>query len=437
MSDEPVLGIVVPTLNESRELPSLLDDLEGLAIPHRVVVVDGGSVDGTVEAARARGVAVHRAPLGRASQLNAGARRLDTPWLLFLHADVRLREEARTALEEWLSQAEPDDVAFFRLRLAGDHWFYRFAEGVQRARERLTGLVYGDQGLLLHRSLFESVGGYPSLPLMEDVEIVRSLRRRTPLQRLPADLISSPRRYEREGRWLAWLRNGLLLTLHLAGVPARILARWYGPEPQPHRADEDRILLVFAKAPVEGRVKTRLARTVGEARATLLYREMGRTVVDQLRGGPYRIVVCHDPPDARDEVRAWLGGTGLTFRPQRGAGLGQRMAEAFSWALAGAQRACIVGTDAPDVGRGIVEEAFSSLDEADVVLGPATDGGYYLLALSEARPEIFRDVEWSTPSVLDRTVERAKELGLTVRLLDERTDLDTAEDLERLGLDRA
>lgn len=433
MSDEPVLGIVVPTLNESRELPSLLDDLERLTVPHRVLVVDGGSVDGTATTARSRGVPVHLASRGRASQLNAGARRLDTPWLLFLHADVRLGQEARAALEAWLPEAGPHDVAFFRLRLAGDHWFYRFAEGAQRLRERLTGLVYGDQGLLLHRTLFESVGGYPDLPLMEDVEIVRSLRRRGSLHRLPADVISSPRRYEREGRWLGWLRNGLLLSLHLAGVPARILARWYRPEP--HAGARSRpVVLVFAKAPVEGRVKTRLARSIGERRATRLYRKVGRRVVDQLRGGPYRIVVCHDPPDAGDEVRSWLESADLELRPQRGAGLGERMREAFEWALARAPRVCVVGTDAPGVGRGIVEEALSSLDDADVVLGPATDGGYYLLALSEPRPELFRDVEWSTPSVLDRTLERAEELGLTVRLLDERTDLDTVDDLERLGL---
>ncbi|MDX1567988.1 MAG: TIGR04283 family arsenosugar biosynthesis glycosyltransferase [Longimicrobiales bacterium] len=437
MSAEPVLGVVVPTLNESGELPSLLDDLARLSFPHRVVVVDGGSVDGTRALARSRGVEVHTARRGRGFQLNAGAAVLDTPWLLFLHADVRLPHDARRALEDWLPGADPDEVAFFRLRHGGDHWFYRLAEKIQRLRERVSGLVYGDQGLLIHRDLFDAVGGYPPLPLMEDVEIMRRIRRRGRPVRLPAEMVASPRRYEREGRWLGWARNGVLLGLHLLGVPARILARWYRPEPGNHRT-----LLVFAKAPIEGRVKTRLARDVGHERATRLYRRIGRRVVDQIRGGPYETVVCYDPPAARESVRSWLGEEGLTFRPQKGPDLGTRMAEAFDWAFGrsldgpdgGQREVCIVGTDAPGVEQGVVTEAFRSLEEADLVLGPASDGGYYLLALSEPRPELFREIEWSTPEVLDATLQRAESLGLRVRLLEERTDLDTSEDLARLGL---
>ncbi|MFP3948984.1 MAG: TIGR04283 family arsenosugar biosynthesis glycosyltransferase, partial [Longimicrobiales bacterium] len=403
MRPSPVLGIVVPTLNESRELPSLLDDLDDLAVPHRVVVVDGGSGDGTPALARNRGIDVRAAPRGRASQLNAGADVLDTPWLFFLHADVRLPRDARRALEAWLPDADPGEVAFFRLRHDGDHWFYRLAEAVQWLRERGSGLVYGDQGLVIHRNLFDAVGGYPTLPVMEDVEIMRRIRRRGRPVRLPADVIASPRRYEREGRWLGWARNGILLSLHLLGVPARILARWYRPEPHDHGNDpratagptapppsearespegaasdeEGRVLLVFAKAPVEGRVKTRLARDVGHRRATRLYHAVGRRVVDQLRGGPYRTVVCHDPPDAETEIRSWLGADGLEFRPQKGADLGARMAESFGWAFERARAVCIVGTDAPGVDRSVVEEAFASLEAADIAVGPAADGGYY------------------------------------------------------------
>lgn len=459
MSTDPLLGIVIPTLNESRELPFLLDDLSELSIPHRVMIVDGGSVDGTPELARSRRSVVRSAPRGRSSQLNAGAGRLDTPWLLFLHADVRLTADARAALEEWLPTADPDDVAFFSLRLAGDHWFYRFAEAVQRLRERISGLAYGDQGLLIHRRLFDAVGGYPPLPVMEDVEIIRRIRKRARPVRLPADLVSSPRRYEREGRWFGWLRNGLLLSLYLVGVPPRVLARWYRPEPYlrgssegvsssdsstPRRGPEAggdsedgsdrRILLVFAKAPMEGRVKTRLAREIGPERATRLYREVGRRIVDQLRDGPYRTVVCYAPPDAGREVRSWLGAEGLDFRPQEGAGLGERMAESFRWAFGRAREVCIVGTDAPGVGRHVVTEAFAALADGDLVLGPASDGGYYLMALSEPRPDLFRDIVWSTSGVLEATLERADHLGLRVHLLGERTDLDTSEDLERLGL---
>lgn len=457
--DDPLLGIVVPTLNEAGYLPSLLDDLTSLPLPHRTVVVDGGSSDGTRRTARERGVEVLSAPRGRSSQLNAGAGALSTPWLLFLHADVRLPRTARRSLVRWLEAADPGTVGYFGFRLAGEHWFWRFIEFGQRIRERVSGLAYGDQGLVVHRSTFEAVGGYPDLPVMEDVEMLRRLRSRHRVRRIPAELVSSPRRYEREGRWLGWMRNTALVTLYLAGVPPRLLSRWYRSEPEDGEADpnlprdpdapapdeasdpaggplqEGRlVLLVFAKSPEAGRVKTRLAEAVGADRAARIYRQMGRRVVDQVRGGPYRTVVCYDPPGAEQEVRSWLGGDGMTFWPQEPGDLGARMAAAFRRAFRDASRVCVIGTDAPGVGRSAVAEAFRALESADVVLGPASDGGYYLLALDRPRPELFRDVPWSTSDVLSVTRERASAAGLRVHLLSERTDLDTGSDLEKLGL---
>lgn len=453
------LGIVIPTLDEARHLPRLLEDLARLRTPHRVVVVDGGSRDGTRATARRRGARVVEAPRGRASQLRAGARILRSPWLLFLHADVRVPPPARRLLDRWLeADGHGDDAAFFRFRLAGDRWLWRLIEAGQRIRERVTGLAYGDQGLLVRRGLFESVGGFPDQPLMEDVEIVRRLRRRGGVRRLPAAVVASPRRYEREGPVRAVLRNGLLVGLYLAGVAPAILARWYRSRPpngdpaskRGGGADEHeeasrrppldpggrapvRVLLVFAKAPVPGRVKTRLARTLGDERAAELYRRIGRSVVDRVRGGPWRTVVVHTPPDAGHAVREWLGGD-VELRPQAGGDLGQRMASAFRWAFdeAGARRVCIVGTDAPAVDRATVETAFTALDDADVVIGPAADGGYYLLALDRPRDALFRDVPWSTDRVLRRTLRTASEHGLRSRLLDEAVDLDTADDLDRL-----
>lgn len=455
---DPRLGIVIPTLNEARHLPRLLDDLAHLDTAHRVVVVDGGSRDGTRTVARGRGARVVEAPRGRSSQLRAGARTLRSPWLLFLHADVRVPPPARRLLDRWLeADGHGDDAAFFRFRLAGDRWLWRLIEAGQRIRERVTGLAYGDQGLLVRRRVFQSVGGFPDLPIMEDVEIVRRLRRRGPVRRLPAAVVSSPRRYEREGPLRAVLRNGLLVCLHLAGVAPGTLARWYRSPPpddsrpptEPAAASHEtdggsqapslaagrRVLLVFAKAPVPGRVKTRLARTLGDERAAELYRRIGRGVVDRVRDGPWRTVVVHAPPDAAPAVRRWLGDD-VELRPQASGDLGERMASAFGWAFdeAGARRVCIVGTDAPAVDRSGVEAAFTALDDADVVIGPATDGGYYLLALDRPREWLFRNVPWSTDRVLSRTLRAASEHGLHCRLLDEAVDLDTADDLDRLDL---
>ncbi|HSR42491.1 MAG TPA: TIGR04283 family arsenosugar biosynthesis glycosyltransferase, partial [Longimicrobiales bacterium] len=226
----PPLGVVVPTLDEADRLPFLLDDLGRLSVAHTTVVADGGSTDGTREVARRRGARVVEAPRGRGVQLNAGARAAgETPWLLFLHADVRLSPDAGDALASWLEEGGAERAGFFRFGLEGDDWFWRFLELGQRLRERLYGLAYGDQGLVVSRDLFDAVGGYPEIPLMEDVEILRRLRRRVPVERLPATLRASPRRYEREGRWYGWLRNAALVSLYLAGVRPERLAAWYRP----------------------------------------------------------------------------------------------------------------------------------------------------------------------------------------------------------------
>ncbi len=226
------LGVVIPTVDEAARLPGLLDDLARIPLPLRIAVSDGGSVDGTLDVARAHGALCLSGPRGRAVQMNAGARVLDTPWLLFLHADSRLSSASRAALVSALDSGVGPAAAYFPFRLRGRGWFWRMVETTQRLRERLTGLVYGDQGLLVRRELFEAVGGYPELPLMEDVEMVRRLRRSGGIERLGGPLATSSRTYRRFGRWRIWLRNGAAVSLYLAGVPPRRLLRWY-PERLP------------------------------------------------------------------------------------------------------------------------------------------------------------------------------------------------------------
>ena len=437
------LGIVIPTLNEEEALPLLLDDLSHLSLPTAVVVADGGSEDGTVEAARGSGARILRTPPGRARQMNAGARALRTPWLLFLHADVRLPRATARALDEWLAAAQPGELGWFDFELQGAGWFWRFIETGQRVRERLGKLVYGDQGLLVSRDLFEEAGGYPELPLMEDVELFRRLRGLGRPRKIPAPLLSSPRRYEEEGRWRGWLRNTTLIALYLGGVRPERLARFYpsrGRRPEaagagqipPHGLERGAgtgdTLIIFAKEPVPGRVKTRLAAAVGPEEAARIYRKMGREVVDQLRNGPYRTVVCFDPPGAEPAVREWLGAEKVEFTPQSPGGLGERVRAAVSKAFSRSERVVVVGTDAPDVDRAVVAGAFRRLDEADIVVGPARDGGYYLLGVSSPSTRLFEAIPWSTEKVLEETLSRAEEAGLSVALLPVLSDVDTAED---------
>jgi uncharacterized protein len=185
-------------------------------------------------------------------------------------------------------------------------------------------------------------------------------------------------------------------------------------------------LIVFVKAPRPGRVKTRLAAAIGDSAAAEIYRALAERVVEQTRGPYARLLFA----DGVEEVQAWLPGE--LCISQQGEDLGARMASAFAWAFTrGHSRVVLIGTDAPDVDRADVQSAIEALEACDVVLGPAADGGYYLIALARPCPGLFDGVAWSTPTVLAATLGRAQTLGLRVTLLEPRADIDTADDLRR------
>jgi rSAM/selenodomain-associated transferase 1 len=189
-------------------------------------------------------------------------------------------------------------------------------------------------------------------------------------------------------------------------------------------------LIVFVKAPRPGATKTRLARHIGDHAAAAVYRAVAGDSARRLapRSFEYERLFFYAPADARAEVESWL--CGETCLPQVEGDLGERMAAAFEATFGrGAPRAAIIGSDVPGLSGGAVREAFDALCQHDLVLGPARDGGYYLLALRRPWPALFAGLAWSTPSVLAATLERAQALGLTVHLLQPLTDIDTLEDL--------
>ncbi len=225
----PTVGVVIPTLNEAAYLPEILHDVSQVALPHEVVVADGGSHDDTLTVAREAGARVVSAPRGRGLQLNAGAAAVAGEWLCFLHADVRMPEAARAELERAVADAAVH-AAVWGLRIDASGFWPRFMELGNVLRDRIGGLPYGDQGLLVSRELFATVGGFPPFPIMEDVALIRLLGRRTHIERLGAPLGVSPRRWLREGPYRTWIRNSLLLSAYLVGASPQRLVRWYRPE---------------------------------------------------------------------------------------------------------------------------------------------------------------------------------------------------------------
>jgi rSAM/selenodomain-associated transferase 1 len=202
------------------------------------------------------------------------------------------------------------------------------------------------------------------------------------------------------------------------------------------RPSHQDVLGVFVKAPLPGRVKTRLAAEVGSQRAAEIYRHLGRRVVAACAGSGHDTVVWFAPAKARPAVRDWLKGLSVAaLRAQVSGALGACLATAFRRHFhEGARRVIMIGSDCPGVDAGLVSRALAALAEHDLVLGPAHDGGYYLIGLRAPAPQLFHGIAWSTAAVLSQTVGRARQLGLSAALLLTLRDVDTASDARAAGI---
>ncbi len=207
---------MIPALNAADRLAACLVAAAGAG---EIIVVDGGSADATRKIAESHGARLLAAPRGRGGQLRAGVSAARLPFLLLLHADTILPVD-------WARPLAPGKAGYYRLRFDSSRWEARMLEAGVALRCRLFGLPYGDQGLLIPADLLASVGGVMDLPLMEDVELARRLRGR--LVPLGPTVVTSAARYEQDGFLRRPLRNLFCLTLFLAGVPARWIARLYG-----------------------------------------------------------------------------------------------------------------------------------------------------------------------------------------------------------------
>jgi len=215
------ISIIVPCLNEAEGIGGTLSALAPLrSRGAEVIVVDGGSSDGTVERAALHADAVIGAPRGRASQMNAGAARARGEILLFLHADTRLPESADALIVEGLQRLRRG-WGRFDVAISGSHPLLRVVAWLMNARSRLTGIATGDQAIFATRSLFTAAGGYPDIALMEDIALCKRLKRFGPPLCLRHRLTASGRRWEKHG-----VVRTILLMWRLR------LAYWLGADPR-------------------------------------------------------------------------------------------------------------------------------------------------------------------------------------------------------------
>ena len=224
-----MLSVIIPTLNAEATLAATLKVVLAPAVPGlEVLIVDGGSTDATRRVAGEWGVPVLDSAAGRGRQLKRGADEAHAEWLLFLHADSRLPEDWADAVSRFITvDLNRQRAGYFRLRLDDASPGAKRVAALANWRAKAWGLPYGDQGLLIHRTLYDEVGGYRAeMNLMEDVDLVRRVGPMR-LLRLPATITTSAAKYRAGGWWARPAKNLLCLTLYLLGAPMRWIERLY------------------------------------------------------------------------------------------------------------------------------------------------------------------------------------------------------------------
>lgn len=225
------LSIIIPTLNESDAISEALESLQALrSHGHEVIVADGGSCDDTVALSRGCTDRTINTAKGRALQMNAGAQVAQGGVLVFLHADTRLPAAAEDLIKAAVVR-ERRRWGFFKVKLSGAHAMLRLIAVLMNLRSALTGIATGDQTLFVCRDVFESIGGFPQIPLMEDIAMTRRLKRRARPAVIREYVLTSSRYWEQHGILRSVLRMWTLRLAYLAGVdPSTLVKQYYGDQ---------------------------------------------------------------------------------------------------------------------------------------------------------------------------------------------------------------
>lgn len=219
------LSVIIPALDEEENIAATLESVRAVA-PHEIIVVDGGSTDRTRAICRDFGIEPFSSPRGRAKQMNLGASQATGEVLLFVHADTRLPSSASHDILRALT--DPQIVGGrFDVSLDGEHSMLKVIGAMINLRSRLSKTATGDQAIFVRRHIFTALGGYPDLPLMEDMAFSRALKRRGAVACLPSRVVTSARRWETEGIWRTIFKMWALKSLYLLGFSPFYLKRYY------------------------------------------------------------------------------------------------------------------------------------------------------------------------------------------------------------------
>lgn len=448
------VSIIIPALNEAQSLPLTLSRLQNLRQQGvEVIVVDGGSTDTTLDVCRGHCDRVIQSARGRARQMNAGAAIAQGEYLLFLHADTLLPEiDSGVCLEQWRKCSVI--WGFFPVRLSGRSILLRIIERAMSWRSRLTAVATGDQAIFVKRSSFQELGGFEDLPLMEDIVFSKALRRlgRPQVERVP--VVTDSRRWEVRGIVRTVMLMWSLRLLFYLGFSANRLAPWYGVNNLSRARSDDYCIAQLAKAPLLGRVKTRMQPALSPAQSLQLHKQLVSHVAASLLASyrlPVELWVSEQPqlPFFQKMLQGFSASyfnescfnesyfnapcSNIPVKVQQGNDLGERMYAICESVLKSYKAVILVGSDCPFITDSILAGVTNALDEgSDAVIIPAEDGGYVLLALRRAEKHVFTGVEWGTERVYAQTLERLKALGWRYTSLAPLSDIDRPEDLALL-----
>lgn len=427
------ISVIIPALNEEASIGKVVS-----AIPawvDEVVVVDNGSLDGTAQAARAQGAWVVVEPeRGYGSACLAGIAAVNDPdVVVFMDGDYSDQPEEMALLVDPIIQDEADLVAGSRVlgrREKGSlapqarfgNWlacalirlFWKASytdlgpfRAIRTATLRRLGVCDRTYGWIVEMQIKATCAG------VRVREAPVSYRRRIGKSKITGTI-----------RGVLGAATKILLTIFRAALASR------------RRTRQNRMrLILFTRYPEPGKAKTRLIPALGLEGAARLQRQMTErtlTISRHLEQSRDVSIEVRYEGGNRDQMRQWLG-VGLSFQHQGDGDLGVRMARAFRKAFqAGMRRVMIIGTDCPGLTAELLQQAFDALEKTDLVLGPATDGGYYLVGLRRELPELFEEIPWGTDEVLELTMRKASQIGLRPAFLESLDDIDRPEDLQLL-----
>ena len=485
------LSIIIPVLNEQECIAARLGALQQLRRNGcEIILVDGGSVDGTVKLAEPLVDHLHVCDKGRARQMNVGAATASADTLLFLHVDTELPTHADKLV---LQAVTNNQWGWFQLEFNKQSSAFSIISSGMNWRASLTHVCTGDQTLFVRRDLFELVGGFPTIPLMEDVAISKILRQQGRPTIISTPVNTSTRRWDKNGivrtvLFMWWLR----LLYYFGRNPAALAKRYYperspaaktaeseyrGQQQEDQQASQEEEqkedqqehqqehqqkdqqkdrqknqfedsaqsgtsafdypnsrILVFAKDPVLGEVKTRLEPVIGPEKSLSLHKAMNARICHLLRDSNLAAWQLWVTADTSHEFFVSLCNRKDIFL-QKGAGLGEKMANAAaqSFSTTSLDSLLIIGSDCPSIDESYLQDALQQLAEgSDVVLGPAEDGGYVLIGLRAPNWKLFEGIDWGTDKVLEQTMRNIGEMGLSSSNLKKLWDVDRPGDLDRL-----